>query len=338
MQRKSVVGTRSSLLWLLILGIMVLLIGAAVGALIVLPQLQAARTEQARLAEIERHYQAGIAFQNLEDWSAAEGEYRQVIALDATHRDVQDRMATVRARLKEVAATATTAAEAQAARARAEATATAQAAPAATQQALEARYQKGLGFMNLKRWEEAKAELETVFLVDPGFRDVQAKLKEVQQALDHLQSSAATPMPVSLTPVSPIASSATPKPPTVTPALTLKELDVQAKEGWQSTGLNLKVGQEVKITASGIWSHGPEGDVTPYYGPEGYEKIDNMALLPSSRVGTLIGRIGSGTPFVVGVSVSFVASSTGDLELSMNDVPGFFRDNDGSVKTQITVR
>ena len=72
MQRKSVVGTRSSLLWLLILIAVILLAGVVMAGLVLLPRLQATRAEQARLAEVERHYQAGVAFQKVEDWSAAE--------------------------------------------------------------------------------------------------------------------------------------------------------------------------------------------------------------------------------------------------------------------------
>ncbi|MBM4028855.1 MAG: hypothetical protein FJ280_26190 [Planctomycetes bacterium] len=103
MQRKSVVGTRSSLLWLLIVLVVVILISATIGVLVMLPQMQATRTEQARLAEIERHYQAGVAFQKIGDWTAAEGEYRQIISLDANYKDAQARLSDVRVRAKEIA-------------------------------------------------------------------------------------------------------------------------------------------------------------------------------------------------------------------------------------------
>ncbi len=179
MNRKSVVGTRSSLLWLLILILLALLAGLALAGLIFLPQLRATRDEQARLAEAERHYQAGVAFQNVEDWSAAAEEYRQVILRDAGYKDVQERLTAVRSRLKEIAATATAEALAQAKRAQADATATAQAAATATQQALEVHYQKGVAFMNLGRWDEALTELEQVFQVNPNYKDVQARLAQI---------------------------------------------------------------------------------------------------------------------------------------------------------------
>lgn len=132
MQRRSVVGTRSSLLWLLILIALIFLAGLVMIGLVVLPQLQATRAEQARLAEVERHYQAGVAFQSVNDWAAAEDKYKQVIALDASYKDVQARFAAVRDKLREIATTATAVAVAQAERMQAEATATARAAPSFT--------------------------------------------------------------------------------------------------------------------------------------------------------------------------------------------------------------
>lgn len=178
MQRRSVVGTRSSLLWLLILIGLILLAGLVMVAVVVLPQLQASRAEQARRAEIERHYQAGVAFESVDDWAAAEDKYKQVIALDASYKDVQARFAAVRGKLREIATMATAVAVAQAERMQAEATAMARAAPTATQQALDLRYQKGIAFMNLGRWDEALAEFEQVFQVNPNYKDVQTRLAQ----------------------------------------------------------------------------------------------------------------------------------------------------------------
>lgn len=100
---------------------------------------------------------------------------------------------------KEVAATATTAAEAEAARSRADATATAQAAPVATKQALEAHYLRGIGYINLKQWAQAKGELELVFEVDPNYKDVQAQLALIGERLASQQSTS-TPTPLLMMP------------------------------------------------------------------------------------------------------------------------------------------
>lgn len=54
---------------------------------------------------------------------------------------------------------------------------------------LEFRYQKGIGYINLARWQEAKVELELVFESDPNYKDVQSKLKQVYAEIE-MQSAA----------------------------------------------------------------------------------------------------------------------------------------------------
>lgn len=205
MQRNPVVGTRSSLLWLLILVVGVVLIGALVGAFVILPQMQASRTEQARLAEVERHYRAGVAFQSVADWTTAEGEYRQVISLDAGYEDAQARLAEVKGKLAEMDATATAVVAVQTVRVQADATAAAQAAPIATTRALDTRYQRALGFINLKQWVEAQAELRAIFDLDPNYGDVQAQL-----ALVHAEVAKLTPAATSTSVVVTSAVTSTP--------------------------------------------------------------------------------------------------------------------------------
>lgn len=369
-QRTKVVGTRAPIIWLLIVIAVVAMAALAVGGLVIYPQLQ---KEQ----DAEQHYQAGIAFQDVRDWEAAEAEYKQVISIDANYKDVQTRLAeakskqqealaTVQAKAAQATATAQARAEATAAAATAEArlaqatsvatTATAQAmatvqaqeakaaataeariaqatsvAATATAQAratvqaqeakaaataealaqLEAHYQKGLGYINIGRWEEAKAELEQVFEVDPNYKEVQAKLAEVEAEVAKLIPTA-----------------------TSTPASRTVTVEILADAEWQNTGVIVKVGERVNMVASGTWSHKAE----PYYGPEGYEKYDDGAPLPTAKVGSLIGRIGSGTPFFIGTEISFVANSEGHLQLSMNDAVGTFGNNEGSLTVQIEVQ
>jgi tetratricopeptide (TPR) repeat protein len=99
---------------------------------------------------------------------------------------VQAQLAEVKARLAESKATATAVAIAQAEQAQVEAQATAAAAPTATAEALEVHYQKGLGYMNIGRWEEAEAELEQVFEVDPNYKEVQGRLAELKARLSEM--------------------------------------------------------------------------------------------------------------------------------------------------------
>jgi hypothetical protein len=65
--------------------------------------------------------------------------------------------------------------------------ATLTAAPAATAEALEFRYQKGMGYLNTGRWLEAQAELEFVFEIDPNYKDVQTRLTEVYAQVAELK-------------------------------------------------------------------------------------------------------------------------------------------------------
>ena len=218
-KRTRAIGTRTFVVWLLIVIAVALVAGIAAGVLFVLPQV---KERQA----LEKRYQAGVAFQQIEDWVSAEGEYRQVISTDASYRDTQARLAEVRTKLAEVAATttsvaiataeqaqrdreATASAQTQAtagARANTRATATAQAeatataevlAPTATAEALDAHYQKALGYIRMGYWEEAKTELKQVFEIDPNYKEVQPRLAEVEAELAKLTPTA------TLTPVVP---------------------------------------------------------------------------------------------------------------------------------------
>ena len=197
-QRTKVVGTHSLVVWLLITIALVIIAGLAVGGLVVYPRLQEQRAEQTRLAQAEQHYQAGIAFENVSDWEAAEAEFKQAISIDANYKDVQARLAEVRARLAESRAMATAVAIAQAEQARADTHATATAEVQATAQALEVHYQRALGFINLEQWAEAQVELQAVFETDPNYKDVQTQLAVVNAEIAKLTPTA-TPAP-SVTP------------------------------------------------------------------------------------------------------------------------------------------
>lgn len=177
-QRRIVSGRRSVLIWLSILIVLLLLLALAVIALFIYPNYQ-------RQQQVEQRYQAGIAFQDMGDWDKAVEAFEKVIAIDATYKDERTRLAEVKAKQKE----ATDMARAGAA--------------TATADALEAHYQKGLGYMNIGWWEEAKAELEQVFEVDPNYKDVQAQLAMVNSEVMRLTPTAmptpsATPTPTFL--------------------------------------------------------------------------------------------------------------------------------------------
>ena len=113
---------------------------------------------------------------------------------------------------------------------------------------------------------------------------------------------------------------------------------IQANVPWQGTGVSVGPGQFVCVAADGLWSHGAQGlqAITPFYGPEGFGK-DEPNTVPEvvSRTGALIGRIGANAPFLIEKQLCFIPSAAGELRLSMNDEPGAFANNRGSMHVQI---
>jgi hypothetical protein len=68
-------------------------------------------------------------------------------------------------------------------------------------------------------------------------------------------------------------------------------------------------------------------------GPDGQRGAGDNALLPGVDYGALIGRIGSGAPFLVGSNLSTAADSSGELSLGVNDLQS--DDNTGAFSAQI---
>jgi hypothetical protein len=113
---------------------------------------------------------------------------------------------------------------------------------------------------------------------------------------------------------------------------------IQANIPWQRTGVSVSPGQFVCVAAAGLWSHGPQGiqAMRPFYGPQGFGK-DEPNLVPEvvSRTGALVGKIGTSAPFLIEKQLCFIPGAPGELSLSMNDEPGTFNDNLGSMQVQI---
>lgn len=220
-QRQTISGRRTGLVWLGTLFALALVAIIVVVIFVIAP-------DRRRQQQLEAHYNACVAFRAAGDWDRAVEACGEAVAIDAGYEDVQARYAEVRAKQQEVLATvqAETAQATATAQARAEATAaaattkagivqatsvatTATAQAKATVQAqeaeatataealaqLEAHYQKGLGYINLEKWVEAKAELEQVFEEDPNYKDVQAKLTGVETEVAKLIPTATPPPP-----------------------------------------------------------------------------------------------------------------------------------------------
>ena len=99
-QQKSVkvVGGGPSLIWIgLLIGLVIVCGGVIAGGVFFLyPQLQ-----------VSQHYNAGVAFQEAGDMSAAEEQFKKVIEINANYKDTQERLAIVRAYGSGLTATAT---------------------------------------------------------------------------------------------------------------------------------------------------------------------------------------------------------------------------------------
>ncbi len=122
---------------------------------------------------------------------------------------------------------------------------------------------------------------------------------------------------------------------------------VSAEQVWTRTGVSLKAGQRVTVTATGrVVAYDPrsgERDVVADVGPEGtylfsHRVADRVFPLPAAGGGPapcygLIGRIGQGEPFFVGSSRSWAADRDGELWLGVNDFD--VSDNSGAFHAKI---
>lgn len=291
----------------------------------------ATATFEARTTEVQRAYAAGVAFASADDWSKAADEFAKAVSLDPGYRDAATRLTEARnqGEAAKIAAVIQSAA-----------TATAQALSE-----IESAYQRGLGYANLKRWEQAKVEFEKVLGVAPNYKEVQVKLAEVETKLAQVQlpTSTATIFP-SATPSSITAMPVS----TPTPNIVTRTFTVYANKSWTDTGMGVGAGDKMRIEyQGGLWTYWP-GTVAPFDAngnPQRYicadliKASDCIEPLPQANKGSLIARIGSGGVMYVGNRSAFDAINAGSLELSMNDskLPIDYSKNEGSIVVRITI-
>ncbi|MFQ5637564.1 MAG: hypothetical protein ACE5IR_06165 [bacterium] len=99
---------------------------------------------------------------------------------------------------------------------------------------------------------------------------------------------------------------------------------VSSVDFWTDTGIDVKVGQTISISAEGeVYGHyNPPERVWGPLGPEGQtdESADSLWMLPGSPKIALIAKIGEdGTPLKIGASASFSTERKGRLFLGVND-------------------
>ena len=116
--------------------------------------------------------------------------------------------------------------------------------------------------------------------------------------------------------------------------LTTATVDVNAQERWVDTGIDLRAGDRVSITADGTirlstnWSDSSS--------PAGANRRANNAPLPNHPAGSLIARVGTGAPIFIGDNTAARnVSAGGRLYLSVND--DHLPDNSGSFRVTVSI-
>jgi hypothetical protein len=96
-------------------------------------------------------------------------------------------------------------------------------------------------------------------------------------------------------------------------------MQVQARDGWVSTGLQVRQGEVVTISSNGEvrLSRDPSDTATTAGSAKGRRAAS--APMPNELAGALIGRVGNGRPFGIGNQNSFPAPGSGMLYLAVND-------------------
>ncbi len=120
------------------------------------------------------------------------------------------------------------------------------------------------------------------------------------------------------------------------PAIKTMTVDVAAKKDWTSSGLIVKRGDHLRVTATGTITLDPVSGRT--CGPEGISDLpDPKKLMPDQPTGALIAVISSDNDdfIFLGRSGEFTAMRDGLLFLSVNE--GVLSDNTGTFKAVVEV-
>ena len=110
-------------------------------------------------------------------------------------------------------------------------------------------------------------------------------------------------------------------------------VSVSAQQPWVDTGVDLKAGEALTISATGQWTNG--GNPQVFIGPDGYVGFRLPdATLGSANFAALIGKVGDQV-FFVGSAYKGTSPGTGRLYLQMNDLANSFADNSGTLNVVV---
>lgn len=164
---------------------------------------------------------------------------------------------------------------------------------------------------------------------EPQPESVKEKVKEPEPQPELEKPAATTPTPDPSENERPTASSRKSN-----GAVRAVTIDVVGKRDWTSTGLIVKRGDRLRISATGTVTLDPSSGRTS--GPEGTTDLpDPKKLMPDQPTGALIGVIGADNDdfIFIGREASFTATRDGLLFLSVNE--GTLGDNTGTYKAVI---
>jgi hypothetical protein len=126
-----------------------------------------------------------------------------------------------------------------------------------------------------------------------------------------------------------------------------QSLNLAADAGWIGTGVYIKNGQSIVISASGKVNTGgssesldsPNGSET-YCDKAIFEQLANQkysidCFLSGAPLGAVIGRVGDNRPFLIGSYFQFPSENAGELFLAVNDCCDI-NDNSGSFSVTIS--
>ncbi len=116
--------------------------------------------------------------------------------------------------------------------------------------------------------------------------------------------------------------------------------EVQAQaEQWLDSGVQVVPGQIYQISAWGSWT--VEAESCGWSGPDGGSGPCSAPLSAPQAVAAsysaLVAKIDDGPAFLVGKGIDFTADRSGILYFRVNDAPGGFHNNEGTVTVRTTL-
>jgi hypothetical protein len=114
---------------------------------------------------------------------------------------------------------------------------------------------------------------------------------------------------------------------------------VKANAAWVDSKALVTAGEKVNLKTKGVAITAPlRQNPNSRSGPAGqswnmrcgeYVDAPPPCALNNAPYGALVGKIGDGTPFLIGASKSFIAAGSGTLWFAVNDNLNFYDDNKG---------